>query len=792
MAGDQGRDFETFRSFVAEPGDIGRRLGLDAAAPVAFACTLQQSDLRRKILTDVGAVMGGPAVELVVVYAEAAIPVGSRHAIEEEARKRWEVEVAVFDGSAIAEELAFRRAELGDAIQRYLDVADMGARTVPRRLPPAPQVFVNREPELAQLDGVLALARDAPGPRIAVLSGMHGVGKSATASHWSNAVRERFSDGDLYLDFGPRIDPSAPDVEEALGQLLRDLGAAAIPDGLKQRRRLFESLTASKQLLMMVDNVEEPAQVLATLPVGGGSMVVVTSNRRLEELVFEGARLVEVDPLSERDGVRLLAEMAGPGVIEGSDPAPAELVSLCGGLPIAVAVCGASLALRRGMSVGELARSVWSAPDRLAALSGPGRFSVASVFEVAYQALSEGSALVYRRMGLWRGPTFRAPLVAALAGTGPEDAAACLVGLEEAHLVNRVGDDRFDAHVLVSLHMSSVAASEEAQRDKDHAVSAAVDWIYGVARIADFAVTEDRLRLTGGEVGTVLGAPELSSPADAYRWFGLERHNVMAAIEAAVELGMAERVWQFAEALWPLCATQKRFAEWVRSHRLAVEAAVTLDDPVVDARVRSQLARAYAELGDHHAAAAEMATALEAAERGDNPRLVASVKEFAGVCALAAESYRDALKWLTQARLEAAELGSSRGAALADYYASRALVHLGNPSRALELLRRAESTFIAVGDEVNVGRVGVRRSGALLDLGRIDEAMTEASGAVELLERLGLDFELAEIHEALASASAFRGWETEARRYRQRAYQLYRQMAHPRADALEAELGAAS
>lgn len=44
----------------------------------------------------------------------------------------------------------------------------------------------------------------------------------------------------------------------------------------------------------------------------------------------------------------------------------------------------------------------------------------------------------------------------------------------------------------------------------------------------------------------------------------------------------------------------------------------------------------------------------------------------------------------------------------------------------------------------------------------------------------------------LASASALRKWETEALRYRQRAYQPYRQMAHPRADALEAELGAAS
>lgn len=45
--GDQGRDFESFRSAVgAALGPTGLRLGLDPQDLVAFACTLQRDDVR--------------------------------------------------------------------------------------------------------------------------------------------------------------------------------------------------------------------------------------------------------------------------------------------------------------------------------------------------------------------------------------------------------------------------------------------------------------------------------------------------------------------------------------------------------------------------------------------------------------------------------------------------------------------------------------------------------------------------------------------------------------------------
>jgi hypothetical protein len=52
--GDQGRDAETFRTYLAENPLKGSAFaGLAADAPIAFACTIQQTKLTQKIQQDV-------------------------------------------------------------------------------------------------------------------------------------------------------------------------------------------------------------------------------------------------------------------------------------------------------------------------------------------------------------------------------------------------------------------------------------------------------------------------------------------------------------------------------------------------------------------------------------------------------------------------------------------------------------------------------------------------------------------------------------------------------------------
>ena len=69
----------------------------------------------------------------------------------------------------------------------------LGRVNVPKQLPVAPRGIVGRSQELSWLDGELVEeVSEPPSHRLAVLSGMPGVGKTALAVVWAHRRREWF------------------------------------------------------------------------------------------------------------------------------------------------------------------------------------------------------------------------------------------------------------------------------------------------------------------------------------------------------------------------------------------------------------------------------------------------------------------------------------------------------------------------------------------------------------------------------------------------------------------------
>jgi hypothetical protein len=108
--GDQGRDFETFRSYLAEElGRHGAFLALVSDGPVVFACTIKAEGLEAKVLEDVTKITSqGTPVARVYFFSVGPIAVGIRHRLQEEAAQKFEVELEIIDGAALAEQLAER------------------------------------------------------------------------------------------------------------------------------------------------------------------------------------------------------------------------------------------------------------------------------------------------------------------------------------------------------------------------------------------------------------------------------------------------------------------------------------------------------------------------------------------------------------------------------------------------------------------------------------------------------------------------------------------------------------
>ncbi len=211
--------------------------------------------------------------------------------------------------------------------------------------------------------------RGAPG-RHRRLHGLPGVGKTATAWHWAAGARERYPDGQLYVDFAALRGRSGGDVSEAVAMCLRGLGVvdAYLPDSLQERAALFRTRTADWRLLVVLDDVGDPAQVRPLVPKGPGSAVLVTSTSGLGELALDGARILALKPLDPDGALRLLAEHGGERIAADRDAAE-RLVDLCGGLPVALRIVAGRLATDPTLTAAALAAELADENSRLDALS---------------------------------------------------------------------------------------------------------------------------------------------------------------------------------------------------------------------------------------------------------------------------------------------------------------------------------------------------------------------------------------------------------------------------------------
>lgn len=690
-----------------------------------------------------------------------------------------------------------RLHEIKDAHERWVLSAlepTLGAALPPPDLPVLPLRLVNREQELIALNEALERAEDAPGPSVVVLTGMHGVGKSALGAHWVLHHWARFPGGQLVGDFSRRRHRGAVDIGEILGDFIRGMGGpdVELPAALADRRRMFQRLTAEKRLLMFLDDVEHPAQVTNVLPGGSGSLVVVTSNYHLEELLYEGAQLVVVDPLDSEVSLRLLVEMIGAARIEADPGAVDQLLEICAGLPLALRVSGGRLAGRdRARSVSSFVNGVAQAARPLKVLSGTGNYSIEAIFDFAYADLPAGTRLVYRRIGLHPGVDFLPAAIAVLADISLAEASVELDLLRDGNLieVSRGSGHRFRLHGLVRHHSRTCVGREDSEVDRVLALSRLTDWYCAALQAADRAVGKDRLRLSDVVVAPSL--PTFNSPREAFDWFDAERETVAALIHIALDMEWDERAWQLPEALWPFCYNHKLYSLWTDAYEAGAHAASRLGNRAAEARMRSGLARAYSDQSDFERAASEMRAAKAAADRAGHDMLKASVAEFGAIMLYERGDIAGALSGFRKSRRMFEKAGGMRGVAIQDYQLAKCLIAMGAFGRSLKPLTQAHSVFVSLGDEVITTRVLRRRGEALLGLARLSESRAALDAAIEITERLNLRFDQAQALEVLAAVVDAESEPQVARTYWEHAYVIYRELGHPRAESLFMRLDAA-
>ena len=105
--GDQGRDFETFRTFICGLG--GHKFAaIGEGRRLAFACSLTaESRIARKIEEDVESIMAGTLKpELIYFFAGVAVVVAEKHKLQAWAKTTYGVELEIIDAPGLAEQLS--------------------------------------------------------------------------------------------------------------------------------------------------------------------------------------------------------------------------------------------------------------------------------------------------------------------------------------------------------------------------------------------------------------------------------------------------------------------------------------------------------------------------------------------------------------------------------------------------------------------------------------------------------------------------------------------------------------
>ncbi|HEX6869767.1 MAG TPA: BTAD domain-containing putative transcriptional regulator [Micromonosporaceae bacterium] len=320
----------------------------------------------------------------------------------------------------------------------------------PAQLPASVGHFTGRDGDLAAL--TRAIGRPTDEPRVLMVSGPGGIGKTALVVRWAHSVAERYPDGQIFADLHGRRAGDALSVDDTLSVALRALGVSHqdLPASVDERACLYRTLISGRRMLIVADDAAGVDQLLALVPPTTSSQLVATSRRRLDGLAAHHAvQAFQVEPLSPQATRDLLARIVGSDRLR--EPAADPLIQWCGGWPLAIRLAGTKLAARPWQSLASFVDELHEledledvdelAPDEEAR-------SVRAALASAHQTLSPAAAYLFSRLGLNPASSLSS-LPQVLTKPSTRRVRRLLDELVAAHLIVEVGPERYRIHDVV-------------------------------------------------------------------------------------------------------------------------------------------------------------------------------------------------------------------------------------------------------------------------------------------------------------------------------------------------------
>jgi tetratricopeptide (TPR) repeat protein/transcriptional regulator with XRE-family HTH domain len=651
------------------------------------------------------------------------------------------------------------------------------AAAASRTLPHDIAAFTGRQYELGQLMARWAEAAAGGGVvSVHAIGGMAGIGKTTFAVHAAHQLAASFPDGQFFMPLHAHTPGQRPvDPADALASLLLTAGvpAAQIPPGVDARAARWRGHAAGKKILLVLDDAAGHQQVRPLLPGTPGSLVLITSRRRLAAL--DDAAVVSLDTLAPGEAAGLLARLAGRADVAAGDPGVGQLAALCGYLPLAVGMVGRQLAHHPAWTPAGLAGDLAEARDWLELMHAE-NLSVAAAFGLSYADLDDGQQRLFRRLGLHPGPDIDAYAAAALNGTTPGQARWHLEALYDQHLITEPARGRYRFHDLIREHARTLADADDPAA-RDAAATRLLDYYLHTALAASGHFPSWTNVSGPAPPGRPpASAPPVSTPHQAAGWLEAERANLHAAAGYAAATARPTYAVLIPAAMDGFLETQGYWDQGLVLHQAALAAARHAGDRPGQAHAFMMLSAMQAMTDDVPAAVASATRALQLyRDLGDRAGQAAALTMI-GFLHQVSDDYPAAAAELRQALELFGDLGHRRGQGDALNCLGVVHRHTGDYPAAAACHRQALELFRDIGDRS-------AQAGVLMGLGAVQRLTGDYRSAAATLRQaqefgrdLGDRHEQAIVLTELAAVQRMAGDYRSAAASSQQALSLFRDL----------------
>lgn len=211
---------------------------------------------------------------------------------------------------------------------------------------------------------------------------------------------------------------------------------------------------AGKRVLLILDNAASSNQVIPLLPGAAGCLVLVTSRRYLGDLPAAPVSM-PLGTLPPEDALTMFVTLAPRAQAESG--LVAEIVELCGYLPLAITLLAGLFARHRSWGMAYL---IAETREKLLTVSTEHR-TVAAAFELSYQYLTLVQQRFFVHLGLHPGPDIDPYAAAALTGLPYDDTIQILDELHADGLLGEPLPRRYQMHNLIHQYARSLAAADD-------------------------------------------------------------------------------------------------------------------------------------------------------------------------------------------------------------------------------------------------------------------------------------------------------------------------------------------